>query len=456
MNRIFPRIGWACLALLVLLLVTLVVARVLFSRYLRSEAFRRTLGEAAANTFHASRADFSPLEFDGSLVYGQNFHALREDGGGFSTMDADQLRANFDWHGLLRHTVQIDELSVQRLTVQPPATGGRMGETPEPPDQASQASQASRSGGGWMVDLRKAVIGEANWQWSAVPAGGIDGTALTLTPEGQNGWSIEAQGGTVQEAGWPVLKVDSASLRWQSPTLYINSSSLREGAGQVSLTGEVETREEVKLHAKFEGVDVQPFLTPDWRERLSGRLEGDADFEMPLGTGNGEKGGPGTPSVSGSLTLLEGRLTALPILDQLGLFTHTERFRQLDLTRATADFTRTPARVAVRNLVAESAGLIRVEGSYVVENGNIAGNFRVGLTPATLQWIPGSQEEIFTDSRAGYLWTSMNLNGPVEHPADDLTPRLVAAAGGHVIEGVQGAVGTVKKAAESVLDSLLH
>jgi hypothetical protein len=150
---------------------------------------------------------------------------------------------------------------------------------------------------------------------------------------------------------------------------------------------------------------------------------------------------------------LNGRLTALPILDQIGLFTHTERFRQLELTRATADFTRTPDRLEIRNMIVEAAGLIRVEGEYRIENGEIDGTFQVGLTSATLQWIPGSQEDIFTDSRDGYRWTTMRLSGPAAHPVDDLTPRLVAATGKAVI---QGAEGTVRKAAESALDLLLH
>jgi hypothetical protein len=104
----------------------------------------------------------------------------------------------------------------------------------------------------------------------------------------------------------------------------------------------------------------------------------------------------------------------------------------------------------------EAEGLIRVEGSYTVENGEIAGIFEVGLTSATLQWIPGSQEQIFTTSRDGYRWTEMKLSGPVAHPVDDLTPRLVAAAGNAVIQGATGVEGAVKKAAQSALDLLLH
>lgn len=449
MNTFLPRLGWALLALLVLLLAGLVMARALFTRYLHSDAFRRSLGEAAANALHASRADFSPLEFDGALVYGENFQAARDDGGGFSSINADQLRAAFDWHGMLHHAVQIDEMAIQRLNIEPPVPGGTNIPESSPGVPATPAPVASEHQG-WTVDLRKAVISEANWHWSDDPPGGITGTALTLTPAGRDAWVIDAQGGTVRQAGWPALDLETASMRWQSPTLYINSSNLHNGSSRLTVTGSVQTRQALDLQVKLDSVDVQPLLTPDWRARLTGRLTGQANIEAPLGmAGNAGR----AVTVSGSASLVDGQLTALPILDLIGAFTQTERFRRLDLSRASADFTRTPDRLEVRNLVVESEGLIRVEGAYSVENGQIDGAFQVGVTPAALQWIPGSPEAIFTDSRGGYRWTAMKLSGPAAHPDDDLTPRLAAATGKAVIQGVEG---TVKKAAGSLLDLLLH
>ena len=456
MNRILKITGIALLVLIVVAVIGLVVVRELFTRYLHSEAFRQSLGEGAANVLHASHADFAPLEFDGATVFGENFLAALHDRGGFSSMEADELRASFDWHGLLHHTVQIDEMAVQRLNIDPPAKGAEIPET-SPGVAATPAPFGTpppfwAAHPGWTVDLRKAVIGEMNWHWSDDPSSGITGAAVTLTPDGRDEWVIDAQGGTVQTAGWPALDLEDASMRWQAPTLYINSASLKNGSSRISVTGSIQTRDSVDLLVKLDGVDVQPLLTADWRERLTGRLSGQARIEAPLGTGDAAR----ALTVSGTLGMAEGQLTALPILDEIGTFTHTARFRQLELTRASGEFTRTPERIEVRNMVVESEGLIRVEGTYTIVNGQIDGTFQVGLTPETLQWIPGSQDEIFVDSRGGYRWTPMRLTGPVEHPVDDLTPRLVAAAANSVIKGAEGVEGTVKKAGEGVLDLLLH
>jgi hypothetical protein len=451
MKRILPRLGIAFLALLVLLIVGVLCARMLFVRYLHSDAFRATLAQGAANALNASHAEFAPLQFDGSMVYGENFHATREDGGGFSSIDADQLRATFDWHGLLHHTVQVDELAIQRLDIQPPAPAGAAN-----PETGALSTGSPAPIGfehpGWTVDLRKAVISEANWHWAENPAGGITGASLTLTPDGQNAWVIDASGGDVRAGTWPDLSLDSASMRWQSPTLFINSATLHNGASHLTVTGSVEERQAADLRVALDGVDIGPLLSPDWRQRLTGTLSGVANIHAPLGVPDAAR----QVTVSGSLAMVDAQLTALPILDQIGLFTHTERFRQLELTRASGDFTRSADRLEVRNMVVEAEGLIRVEGNYTVTNGQIDGTFQVGLTPATLQWIPGSQDTIFADSRGGYRWTAMRLTGSVQHPIDDLTPRLIAAAANTVIHGAQDIENTVKKAGQDALDMILH
>src|SRR5207302_2348218 len=116
-----------------------------------------------------------------------------------------------------------------------------------------------------------------------------------------------------------------------------------------------------------------------------------------------------------------------------------QQFRRLNLSKAQGDFTQDDSGLSVENFIAESDGLIRVEGAFTVANGLIDGNFQVGVTPSSLQWLPGSQAKVFTESRGGYVWAPMRLTGPANKPNEDLSPRLIAAAQGAVIEGVQNA-----------------
>lgn len=59
----------------------------------------------------------------------------------------------------------------------------------------------------------------------------------------------------------------------------------------------------------------------------------------------------------------------------------------------------------------------------------------MGATDEVLSAIPGAREKVFTESRDGYLWTSMNVSGPMKHPHEDLHDRLVAAAQEQLAKG---------------------
>jgi len=103
--------------------------------------------------------------------------------------------------------------------------------------------------------------------------------------------------------------------------------------------------------------------------------------------------------------------------------------------------------------VAEASGLLRVEGAFTVGKGEIVGDFKVGVTPSSLQWLPGSRARVFTESRDGYAWAPMRLTGPIDHPSEDLSPRLATAAAGEVIQGVES---TVRETTKGVLEWLLR
>lgn len=438
---------WALPCLFVLLVAGYLGLRAWLNAYLESAAFRDMIAGITARQLKARNGEYMPFRFSGAAIYSEGFKAEGTAQAGFSDLGADQIRADVNLSGLWNHVWEIDQIGVQRVQVSLGHTGGPAPAAQEEPAVApAQPAKPSTGGFDWLpkkVDLRKIVIQETDLKWGENTAqyGSVKGATVTIAPDGE-AWNIYCEGGSVFEKGGPALTIDQARLRYQRPSLFITDGQLRNAdGGTVAISGEVNFDKELSVQARLGGIPVTPFLREDWRAKLKGNLFGDLNVQSPLPV-------QGTPQVSGSLSLAQGELEALPILDQIATFTQTQRFRRVTLTKASANFTYNAGKTTVTNFVADSEGLIRVEGGFIVANNYIDGTFQVGVTPSSLQWLPGSQEKVFTVSHDGYLWTTMRLSGPVDNPKEDLSPRLIAAAAGSVIDTVQGAIQKVPKSDE--------
>jgi hypothetical protein len=439
--------GYSFVALFVLLLVAAIAMPIGFRSYLHSEAFRLKIGEAAGKALKAE-AEIQPPRLSGTTAYTDGFKAHGSPESAFRELKAEQIRADFNWHGLLRRKWQVDEVAVEKLEVEladrdrtsPRATATPTEPAPHVPD-----------GPKWEFDLRKATVRDSRWRWggSSMPAGEVSQASLNVTPL-DDAWLIAVNGGKLRQTGWPEIGIDSAHLRYRGGMLFVTESQLHQGNGVARATGEIDLKQRLDLQVVVEGLDVTPLLTGDWRARLTGKMFGEATVRAGLGENK-------TPvSITGHARLNGGQLTALPVLDQIATFTQTQRFRTVALSTASLDFTQEGDRFTARNVIAEAEGLMRVEGNFTLAAGQIDGTFEVGVTAASLQWLPGSQSRVFTTARNGYYWAPLRLTGPVENPTEDLTPKLAQAAAGQVIDTVSGAVKEATKAAKGLLDGLLR
>lgn len=68
--------------------------------------------------------------------------------------------------------------------------------------------------------------------------------------------------------------------------------------------------------------------------------------------------------------------------------------------------------------------------------------------------FPGARENVFTREENGYLWTRVNLSGPLGHPHNDLKPRLMTALQKHFVGGVLEPVLKPAQGARGVIDML--
>ncbi len=127
-------------------------------------------------------------------------------------------------------------------------------------------------------------------------------------------------------------------------------------------------------------------------------------------------------------------------------YTRSEKFNRLPLNETKTDFKRHGDLMELRNLVIQSDGLLRVEGSVDIRGEQLAGDLRVGVTPGTLRWIPGAERSVFTQSKDGFLWSDLKLAGTVSDPKEDLSGKLIAAAGEAMLKDLPaGAVDQVRK-----------
>lgn len=445
LSRILP---WTLLALALIFVGGFIAFRIWFFGYLKSDAFRHLIGGLTSNQIKAD-GEYLPFSFNDSAIYSDGYKAQGTAQASFSDLRAEQIRAQINLGGLWKHAWQIDEIDIQHIEVALGHAAEGAGPSPAPaPEAVPQESYAvpSMPKFKWLpdhVDLRKVIIHETDLKWGGgTPhAGAINDAALTITPDG-DAWIIACDSGSIVQQGQPKLAIQQADLRYQRPTLFITDADLRYNAdSNIELSGEINFEKEFDVRAKLNNIPITPLLRPDWRAKLRGNLSGNVHINSALPIAGG-------PDVDGKLSLAQGQLEALPVLDKIAAFTSTERFRRISLTRVTANFSRTDSLLKVTSLLAESEGLIRVEGDFTVQNGMIDGTFQVGITTSSIMMLPAAlQTQVFSSSHGGYVWTTMHLTGPVDHPSEDLSTRLLAATPGAIID-------TARDAAKGVIDNV--
>ena len=445
----FLRALWICLGLGVASLVVLYfVGTFLLNSWLRSEAFRVFLNKKTSAVFHAD-GEYQPIQWSGFSVYTDGYSAMGNAGSPFSELRAEQIRAEFNPQGVFHRAWQINDIQVQHFKMG--LASMRSAVTELTPAQSASASAPEPSS--WIpnrLEIRHVQIQQADLNWMfAGGAGGLQEMRVTLEPD-EEALRGSATGGRLFQAGFPTLKVDHLRVRYQHQDLFITDALFKLGeSGAINLSGQVGVNRTgaLELQTSFTGISTTQFLPEDWRAKLHGNAAGETSV-------SGTMGDPDSFQASGKLSLNNAQIEALPILDKIAAFTRTVQFRRFTLHTATADFKWSKTKCAVSNLILESQGLIRVEGGFVVEHGNLNGSFMVGVTPTSLRWLPGSQERVFTQERAGFIWTPVQVSGPLNALQEDLSPRLLNAVKEEVINNVNDVKGAVQKGVQGMFDLL--
>ena len=415
--------GWLLkggLGLLVLLILVLLGGFIWMKGYLRSEEFRLELGRQIGSAV-GGRAEVGPVEWQGSNMGVGELSLTSAKAGDWLARDVDaeidlsgfwdkvwivpqiEIReARSDWD--LREKAPKEEVAVKAA---PKARGG------------------AKKGSGWLpnrTEVREVVV--RDYEGEVRTEGGDyswDGVRLNFQPRQQFSNVINLEGGRLQTPHqWASL------LRLQSGTLGVSQDGLEVIASEwtgddfesLEMTGLLGKTS--GLNALFEEWTLQSLLPVKWQEVLSGRLSGSADWSPEV--------------LEGDLELKEGVVKGLPFLDRLAAYAGTARLQKLTFEEARAKVRKVEDSWEIRDLVLFDEGLLRVEGTVKGEGQALSGRLEVGVPPGLLAHIPGAEEKVFLAGKNGLLWATVNLSGTMKSPKEDLSERMIRAAGERMFE----------------------
>jgi hypothetical protein len=433
----------------VIVFVAVIAGYVGLRGYLHSEAFRRFLSLEVGQTIKAD-GEFSLFRWDGLQVATDSFEA--HDGKALERLRADNLRTEIGFGGLKRGVWELRESDVGRLDVSIDTRGGSPIAS-SPSGETSPKPTVKPAKKGWLpsdVELLGLTVRELTLR--GILRDGLltaNGMKVRVDPAGaKKAYRASIDGGEVRLPwSWaPPVKIDQVRLRWQDGELFLTEASATLWKhGRLLADGEWNQRTGL---GTFQGtasdLDCADLLNADWSKRLTGKAESTFTFEL---RGNG-------PVARGKLQVRDGVLTALPFLDSLAAYADTQRFRVLPLSEAHTSWEYENRGVVFRDLVIASEGLVRIEGTLAIRDRRLDGIFRLGLAPGTLAQIPGAETDVFLPGERGLLWAPLRITGTLDDPKEDLTTRLIAAAGMRMFDVLPETGERVLKFSRTVVDQV--
>ncbi|MEI6675437.1 MAG: hypothetical protein WCO57_09695 [Verrucomicrobiota bacterium] len=441
--------GWTGRVAVTLLLVCVVCAAVGYwslKHYLHSDGFRYLLSAKVSKAL-GMQGEFSPFRWDGLVVETGAFEATGNSL--IRSLHADRLHAEVNLSGVRRGVWELHGASVNRVEVNLDARKRLATDSPVPSLVEEPPVKPRKNG--WLpnevevdgADLRELAArvlldnGEvyANGMRVRVDRAGDKHTYLVEVNDGRIRlpWS------------WlPEVNLDRVRLRYQKSGLFVTDATASVfKQGRLNGSGEWNARDQqFSFEGNVRSVKCDELVNADWAKHLAGDAASSFVIE-----------GHGAALVAkGTLTIKNGVLTALPVLDSLAAYADTRRFRVLALNEAHADWRWQAGDFTFSNLVVSSESLVRLEGRLVIRGRELDGTFRLGLAPGTLAAIPGAETDVFLAGERNMLWTPLRITGTLDDPHEDLTTRLLAAAQGRMFEVIPETGEKVLKFTHSILN----
>jgi|GEM_PF-4282462 len=439
-KSLFVRIVvWGVVLVVGLLMAAVGLGYWWINQYVQSDAFRQMLSRKIGQAT-GTYAELSDLNVIGPFVRVSSAKLYPKKEVGWVLIEGDHLEADVGLDRLRQGVIDVKKLSLDRATLHMRGKEDSLGELPVHLDHDVEPTELPAWLKRWApqrTDIAGVEIESFNLD--SPDAGGLKITDLRLsgkpTDANDDLWQLRGESGLLKLPGVKEpFRFDSATAQLDKSGLVLHDGAGRWiGDSEVTARGDLPFGDEKdwKFTGSYRALDMRPFMEEAVRQHFSGFLNG--TYEV-------------VPDVfSTHVEAKDAVIQNLPLLDRVADFTRTAQFRRLVLHEAKADIKRAGERIEIRNLVLQSNDLIRMEGSVDLHGRRLAGDLLVGVTTATLRWIPGSQSRVFTEERQGYpglVWTRVRLSGTLDSPKEDLSNRLLAAMGkALILDAPLGAAG---------------
>lgn len=429
------------------MVVVLMMARSALNNWLTGDGFRNWL-TAKSGAVMKSEVRVNDLKWEGmSSVYTEQFTANGYEEAGFASLELDGVRAVYG--GAKENAFQVPEVTVNRMNLE---FSDRRKKKPRYDDSSKEMGPAMKKSGmpEWItrrlpkrVEVDEVRIATANVNVlddAGKKKFALQSVRTAIRPDFiSRMWEIDGNGGKLLVEGQPEIELKNLGLRWREDEMFVKHCAFGiYDEGHIEGLGEIHFGDPglFDFDLNISRIDVDDLVEGEWKDRLTGTIRGPVKVT----------GTPGDLTYEGTMNVDGGMLEGIPVLEMVAKYTRSEKFNHLPLNEAKTDFKRKGELVELRNLVIQSDGLLRVEGQVDIQGEQLSGNLQVGVTPGTLRWIPGAERSVFTQSKDGFLWSDITLAGTVSEPREDLSGKLLAAAGEAIIKDLPaGAADQVKK-----------
>lgn len=399
--------------------------------YLKSDDFLATLEQSAVDDMNVDVARIAPLDWDGS---GIRCGGVTMEGHEFlSSLQAKNVETEFSRWELLKRAFVITSVNIEELKLQLAPVPFRFREKDEEPKSWAERHilpDTFRLEKG-SIDSLHVSYGDPGRLYA------LSGTRVKSAHDaGSSQYRFDVRGGrlSLPFKGCPAFSLMSGTVLFNHSSKRVNVPSCRlttDAGGYLDIKGDWDgASSSWTANVVVNGVPASSVLENDWKKHVRGSVSGGVDLRA---------GRDGVTHVAGLVRLQDGMLTGLPVLDRLALFCGSSRFRQLPLHKASAQFRYQEAVWHVSDILVESENLIRVEGWLEIgKGGTLNGRLQVGLRADGLWRVLPGFSDVFSASHretgGNLAWANVNIGGTLDSPSEDLSARLIKAAGDRLTE----------------------